>query len=316
MPTNSPFFNGEGTSARTSDIIIALMKDGTEWSPAALRRHMISHGVRKTYKAVHNALCRLVKSGKVVRVRRGWYRINTPQPTHGVGKPSSGSSMLVTQVTSKTLDNATNRLPATSWTSNFGAPDLPRVHDIWLVADRLPPWVKIKSAKRTLRIGHTEIQITLGAKRRKATVVIENNDGLDYDGFSAIMEIVRRELISLIGWWDSSLFSVKNIHFNIDVVGLRLDGLKSLTLTAFDDWFARIYQKTEEKARLEVGRNDVSVAQVAAILQGGFTGAQALTYIASLHSQFSEVARNLQFLLEQQKQFLRFQQAVLSKLGG
>jgi len=285
------------------------MKDGAEWSPAALRRHMAKHGVKKTYKAVHNALYRLVKSGKVVKVRRGWYRINSPRPTHGVGSGSRPPSP------SAAPSQPPSQPQLSSWTSNFGNPDLPRVHDIWLVAESLP--VRVRSAKKTLYIGRTEIKITLGEKRQKITVVISNNDpGLDYDGFEAMLEIVKRELLELVGWFDPSAFQVKNVHFNIDIQGLRLDGVKSVTLEAFDDWLARIYQKNEQKARLEVVRSDGNLAQIAAILQGGFTGAQALTYIASLHSQFSEVARNLQFLLEQQKQFLRFQQAVLQRLGG
>lgn len=307
MPTKGH----KGNVPTTSSIIIAVMKGGDEWTPSALWRHMKAHGIRKSYGAVKKALYRLHKKGIVIRVRKGWYVLKGTRPTHGVGSAASEPSP------STAPPQPPPQPQLSSWTSNFGRPDLPRVHDLWLVAEKLPPWVSVKSTKKTLRIGRTEIQIILGEKRRKVTVVIENNDpGLDYDGFAAVMEVVRRELIDLVGWWDASLFSVKNVHFNIDIQGLRLDGVKSLTLEAFDDWLARIYQKTEQKARLEVVRSDGSLAQIATILQGGFTGAQALTYIASLHSQFSEVARNLQYLLEQQKQFLRFQQAVLQRLGG
>ncbi len=38
-------------------------------------------------------------------------------------------------------------------------------------------------------------------------------------------------------------FHVSAAHFNVDLAGLRLDGVKAVTLQDLDGWLARLYQK-------------------------------------------------------------------------
>ena len=299
--------NSEETSnGSTSDHIIAVMRDGAEWSPSAIRRHLMKLGVRKSYKSIHSALSRLLSNGLIEKTERGWYRLKSSRPTHGVGKFDASPMGSASPTDGFGAQSKT-------WLSNIGSPGPPRIHDVWLVAEGVP--VR-KSIKLKMKAGDVELTIIAGVKRGKVTVIIKNDyPGLDYNAFSLALELTKLVLERELNWFDDSKLLVKNVEFNIDVQNVRLDGLKSLTLKSFDDWFARLYQKRESEARVEVRQTELPIAQVSAILQGGFTGAQALTYIASLHSKFSEVAELMRFMMEQQKLMLSVQRELLRRFG-
>ncbi|MEM1520446.1 MAG: hypothetical protein QXK42_02795 [Candidatus Korarchaeum sp.] len=284
-------FPEEVSDAHTMRYVLAAMEDGEEWSPSSLRRHLAKRGVRRSYKAIHSALSRLLKEGKIERTRYGWYRLGSSRPTHGLADLRSSEG----------------------WLSNFGKPKEPRIHDIWLVAEGLPI---VKHKEILTRSGNTEIRIILGEKRGKVTIVMKNDyPGLDYDAWCLSIQLVRLILEKELNWFDESAFIVKNVEFNVDVQGLRIDGISSLTLRSFEGWFARLYQKRENESRVEVREGDLGIAQVSAILQGGFSGAQALSYIASLNRSFTELVRLINAMLEGQRVLISMQRELIGRLN-
>ncbi len=62
---------------------------------------------------------------------------------------------------------------------------------------------------------------------------------LDYVAFRLLVELVMKEL----GLEDWGKVSVSSFEFNNDIEGARLDGVKAVTLRAFDGSFRRVYQK-------------------------------------------------------------------------
>lgn len=62
---------------------------------------------------------------------------------------------------------------------------------------------------------------------------------LDYVAFRLLLEIVLREVGQTV--WDKVLAT--SYEFNHDYAGLKLDGAKAITLTAFDGSFRRVYAK-------------------------------------------------------------------------
>ena len=68
---------------------------------------------------------------------------------------------------------------------------------------------------------------------------------LDYIAFRFLLEIALRE----VGQEDWGKVLASSYEFNHDYEGLRLDGVKAVTLTAFDGSFRRVYAKRHSLER-------------------------------------------------------------------
>ena len=93
----------------------------------------------------------------------------------------------------------------------------------------------------------------------KVSAVIGNNgvanvfiacsgDGLDYSAFKLVIACVQKELSVP----KTAPITVTGYELNIDYAGIYLDGVKALTLRAFDGSFERLYQKHKNILRSEV----------------------------------------------------------------
>jgi hypothetical protein len=101
----------------------------------------------------------------------------------------------------------------------------------------------------------------------KAQIFVHCRKGysLDYVAFRLLVDKVLRE----IGQADCRKVSVTNFEFNHDYLGLKLDGVRAVTLTTLDGSFRRVYSK-RLGLRDEVKTvGSVSVNKVFHLLEGG-----------------------------------------------
>lgn len=278
----------EITGADVDGAILRVMSDGEIKRPktvfALLRRYGWS------YKTIANHMAKLAKEGKLIRVRKGWYRAALPQPspepTHGVG----------------TFE---------------GHHDPPRVHDVWIVW-RPPNSVSLPSLVKEVRAGNTTIRVQFGAKRRKITIVLANDyPGLDYDGYLLSLELALSIVADVVGFRPPlGQLRVVNVQLNRDHRYVRLDGLKSLTVGEFGEMMARWYQKTEDTVREEVvPSRELSAEALAAAMSAGLSASQAVQLAYQVLMGFNQLQRTLEHLLEQGKMQIKLFQALLGRVS-
>ena len=105
-----------------------------------------------------------------------------------------------------------------------------------------------------------------GNRTAEVFVDCDKDVSLDYVGFRLVVGVVRRELECV-----REQVSVVSCEFNRDFLGVRLDGVKAVTLRAFDGSFRRVYNhggflRDEVKA---VGSKKIE--DVLALMQGGIS---------------------------------------------
>jgi len=120
---------------------------------------------------------------------------------------------------------------------------LPRVH--FLEATAI---VKDVFTHQDLNFQHdsAHIEITFGQWRRKITFTIQENHGITAsqltNALNKIMGLISQKLERQVNLYE---FKVANMHMNIDYIGLRLEGLKAVTLFEVEHWLSRLYAKQE-----------------------------------------------------------------------
>lgn len=93
-----------------------------------------------------------------------------------------------------------------------------------------------------------KVSVVIGDNGVANVFVACSGDGLDYSAFKLVMACVRKELSVP----KTAPITVTGFELNVDYSGIRIDGCKSLTLSAFDGSFERLYQKHKNVLRSEV----------------------------------------------------------------
>lgn len=122
----------------------------------------------------------------------------------------------------------------------------------------------------------------------------------DYVAFTLLLEIVLRE----VGQTDWNRVLVSSYELNHDYVGLRLDGVKAITLTTFDGSFRRVYNK-RLGLRDEVKTiGSVQVDKVLSLLEGSSIYnathllSSAVIELRQSNSTISDVAHQMRRLVD------------------
>jgi len=133
-----------------------------------------------------------------------------------------------------------------------------------------------------------------------------SGDGLDYSAFKLVMACVRKELSVP----KSAPITVTGFELNVDYSGIRMEGCKALTLSAFDGSFERLYQKHKNVLRSEVRAVGPTTPEAVYQLLKGGVGAYNI--MQGLAVMINEVRQER----EAQKFTNRILQDLLVKLGS
>ena len=193
--------------------------------------------LRENYSSVRSCLSRLVKRGLVVRPHRGFYKwTNASDIGYGVGGT------------------------------------LPRIHNL-ILTYKVPKHVGDAPLKeKKIKIGDVSLRLVYGEKRRRITIWVSCDDGLNAREFRLCLTLIRLYISKLYGFNPTEdELEVKSCELNEDYLGFRLDGVKSLTVSAFDGWLERIYQKHQKVVRSEIKGKQVSIDALYTLLKGGVT---------------------------------------------
>lgn len=117
------------------------------------------------------------------------------------------------------------------------------------------------------------VEITFGQFRRRVDLrIMQNRPGLSYSEFRSTLdkawELIGQKLNRRVELFE---FRVVNLHLSIDFLGLRLDGVKSVTLEAYDHWLARLYNKGSVlRSEAVLSGGVVTLDQALSMMQRGF----------------------------------------------
>jgi hypothetical protein len=228
-----------------------------------------------------------VNKGYVVRVHRGFYKwatdTNISETRHGVGE-----------------------LPL-------------RVHNV-IVVCRIPRNVdvlKLSHGEYDLRVEDVRFRFSHGVKRRKITVRVSCDDGLDFRGFVFAVELIRSYVLRFYGFEPSeSELHVVSCEFNQDYQGLRMDGVKCLTVSDLKGVLERIYQKKENLVRSEVKVKKASVETIYALLKGGVTSYNIVQGLYTLVKKVENLVEGIKYLNQVNLEMRDVLLKILKRLGG
>jgi hypothetical protein len=127
---------------------------------------------------------------------------------------------------------------------------LPRVQNLRLVVEGLC----VGTGKPTLdwSVGDVRFEVVFGWKRGKVSATVSCDDGLSYRELCfAVLEFERR-VREVLGSVPDFRVEAGSYEFLRDFPGLRLDGVQSITLTAFMGILEKLYNKPGVGLRHEV----------------------------------------------------------------
>ncbi|MCD6465736.1 hypothetical protein J7L27_05165, partial [Candidatus Bathyarchaeota archaeon] len=212
--------NEHHCSGRVKKKVIKLMSSNPDTEYSA-KQIAVLIGERSS--SVRSCLWRLLRENYVVRTHRGFYRwSNVARARDGVG-------------------------------------ELPRVHNL-ILSLKPPNNVKPPEHKEyrfKIDGGKVKIRLCYGEKRRKITIWISCDEGLDDKKLNETLDKIWSTISDLYQFKPSEdKVMVRSYELNKDYVACRIDGVKCVTLKDFRGWFMRIYQKEPNVVRCEIkGRN-------------------------------------------------------------
>jgi hypothetical protein len=215
--------------------------------------------------SVRTALFRLFREGKIIRVHRGFYKWagNISETEGGVGGP------------------------------------LPKIHNI-VITCRIPKAIDAQKISQfhdyILSIGDVKLTFSYGIKRRKITVRLSCDKGLDFRGFKLAMELIKTYILILYGFkpGDDDLHVV-SCEINEDYHGLRVEGWKCLTVAGLGGALERIYRKENNLVRSEVRVKYTSPEAIYALLKGGVQSYNVIQELHILAEKVEDLGRSMKY---------------------
>jgi len=251
--------NEHHRSGRVKKKVIELMSSSPDIEYSA-KQIAVLIGERSS--SVRSCLWRLLRENYVVRTHRGFYRwSNVARARDGVGK-------------------------------------LPRVHNLIL---SLKPPNNVKPPKRKeyrLKIGGDKVEIRLcyGEKRRKITVWISCDEGLDDKKLDETLDRVWSVISDFYQFKPSEdKVMVVSYELNKNYIACRLNGVKCVTLKDFRGWIKRIYQKGRDTVRCEVKGKNISLDQLCKLLREELTPYNTTQTLFTLTDKIEKLTEAIKF---------------------
>lgn len=149
----------------------------------------------------------------------------------------------------------------------------------------------------------------IGAKSKKATLHLSTDNPINISSLSIVasyfLELIKKD-------YDSPLnidnVIVSSIEFNKDYINLRLDGLKSITLTSLSHQF-KLYQK-EQGLRQEQKINlPIQIPEIFSMLQKG-------DYTLDVYSELNDFKKKLEGIVDEIKRMKKILLPILNEKWG
>ena len=251
--------NEHHRSGRVKKKVIELMSSSPDIEYSA-KQIAVLIGERSS--SVRSCLWRLLRENYVVRTHRGFYRwSNVARPRDGVGKP-------------------------------------PRVHNLIL---SLKPPNNVKNPERKeyrskIDGDNVEIRLCYGEKRRKITVWISCDEGLDDRKLDETLDRIWSIISDFYHFKPSEdKVMVVSYELNKNYTACRLNGVKCVTLKDFRGWINRIYQKGQDVVRCEVKGKNIRLDQLSKFLREELTPYNVSQDLFTLTDRVEKLTKAIKF---------------------
>lgn len=199
-------------------------------------------------------------------------------------------------------------------------PVLPRVQNLVLVSEELSVPKGLPSL--TYSVVDVNVKIIFGWKRRQVSAIISCDEGLSYRELCFAVNDFKQRVHEVLESVPEFSVKAKNYEFLKDYLGIRLEGIQSITLTTFMALLEKLYNK-EIGLRHEVkGSVPIPVETLIALMQGGVSAANLQQFnfllvkqnqsILEFHKRMAEETR---FLLPTVKALYDGTQRILHNLN-
>ena len=212
--------------------------------------YTIAHAINRSYGYTRHVISKMAKEGQVIRIRRGWY-------VH-----KDAAFLKDTIFTMRPL----------------------KLHGLKIITKRMQglPFITItdivKGANVDLhrhRINHAIIYNEIW-RDRLITVTYHPEHTLIIDLRSSENPLSFNDFDAFTGWLEGRFpsiplgrWKVLQAGFNWDIIGMRLDGVESITMNILKDVWYRLYNKGRDILRVEVHTNiNIGLPEALKALEG------------------------------------------------
>src|SRR5579872_861139 len=209
---------------------------------------------------IHNALSLLVRLGALIRTKRDRYQYywvrGIPFPNTGWARRLGKERNVENQHQGVKLTRLGTSAPDACSQQNISVetPDpritlgmtgvmslRPKLHFLEAVAESRGDVFTHQELR--LNVGPVSVEVTFGQQRRRIDLRIsQNRPGLSLDQYEHVMgeawKLIEQKLGRTVA---ENEFKVANLHLSLDLLQLRLDGAKSITVSDLTGWMCRLY---------------------------------------------------------------------------
>lgn len=160
-------------------------------------------------------------------------------------------------------------------------PEVLRAHGFEWLRGQGWVWLREEVGEDPLRL-----RVQLGGKRGKVTWTVKAPLGLDVYSFRLACWMVE-DLLNGLDYGIrtfSEVFMVQNAEYLYDMMGIRLEGMKAVTVSSFDGELSKIYQKSYGVRYEARDSRPTSLSNVLALVQGGIPVNEVLQGVGVVHS--------------------------------
>ena len=170
-----------------------------------------------------------------------------------------------------------------------------KIHGVILNVDA--PWLNF-SDDVVERVGSVKIWVQFGLQRRKITIRLSNDRGMDRDTFLFALNRSYDLVESRSGRVVEDVV-VRTFELNRDIAGVKLDAVKCFTRQGFEDLLERVYQKGDfVRSEVKVSRV-MSVSQVENLLRGGVSHSQDVQFQYMMYQELQKITRVIKLQQDQ-----------------
>ena len=181
-----------------------------------------------------------------------------------------------------------------------------KIHNVILNVDA--PYLNYSDDKKEY-VGSVKIWIQFGLQRRKITIRISNERGMDRDTFLFALNRSYDIIEKRTGYVVEDVV-LRTFELNRDIAGVKLDTVKCFTRQGFKDMLERVYQKGDfVRSEVKVSR-EMSVSQVENMLRGGVSHSQDVQF---QYMMYQELQKLTQIIRHQQGQLSSIFKLILGK---
>ena len=282
---------------------------------------------------MNKSLNSLHSQNKELVVKSYLETLNYPVSPYKIAKDTMLNHSTVRGIVRRLIDKNQIKQPYPHYycsSITYGVMKLPllRVHNVVLTSafhldkDILDDYVRQRILCYSVKMGYffdeyhgdVHLIVQFGSQRNKVTFKIACDDGMDRHALELSLNRCMDIAKSITGETVKNVIC-KTLETNRDFLNFRLDGAKCYTVSGLFGALKRMYQKEDDKVRVETKFSQkIKVDEMMSIASGGMDGFMVQHRQALLNESIMGLTEKIDVLIDLNRDVLKYQKAILDKL--